>query len=40
MGDKIEAIKQISGSERNDFLYLEQNDHGTNDGITPLQEGI
>lgn len=40
MGDKIEAIKQISGSERNDVLYLEQNDHGANDRITPLQGGI
>ena len=27
---KNESIKRISGSEQNNFLYLEGNDHGTN----------
>ena len=27
---KNEFIKQISGSEQNNFLYSEWNDHGTN----------
>ena len=26
---KERSIKQISGSERNNFLYMERNDHGT-----------
>ena len=29
VGEKNESSKQISGSERNNFLYLERNDHGT-----------
>ena len=35
-GEKNESMKQICGSERNNFLYLERNDHGTKRPDTEL----